>query len=705
MSGPRPGSWLGEYVLEAELGRGGMGAVYLARHRTLGAARALKVLHRPSAPRALGRFEREAGHLAQVRHPNVVAVHEVGQTHGLPWLAMDRVEGAPLDEVLRRGRLPLDRTLELALGLAEGVAALHAVGVIHRDLKPQNAIVTPEGRPVVIDLGLAVAPGRDERLTRTGATVGTLRYMAPEQLRGGRELGPATDVFALGLILFELATGRPAVEAEDSAVAIAVELLERPRPAPSSRAPDLPVALDAVCARALALEPSARYADAGELAAALRALRAAPGRSRRRARARALALGAAGLALAAAATLAGVRQLGGGEPPDPAPPAGAAPPRATGEERDPEAARALAAVAALAPGQERLEAAERWRLAFPHDPGLAELARLEGEALVVVPRRVLAPPAPERLFGVAFLDAAGARAATVGEHLTVWDLERGERAFTRSLPQGAYALEVVEDGRALVLAASDRVLRVQLPEGTLEEVIPSSGVPATWYAAAVSPDGRLVAVGGRTEIVLLRWPERTPLRRLSGFTSLTRDLAFTADGGYLVSGHGDPLDRERKSYDNSARVWVVATGELFARLPAFGQVAAVEALPGATGVALGRDGPRLLLHDLASGEQVALRAPDVPPSVAGLDVAHRSTVRGLACARAAGRLVSVSHERTDGTTDSELRVWELASGRELFHALDRPRGLQAVDVTPDGRFVLAGTRDGWLELWDLRAIE
>ncbi|MBX3466924.1 MAG: serine/threonine protein kinase [Planctomycetes bacterium] len=273
---------VGPYELLDLLGQGGMGTVHRARHVELGAVRALKLL-RPRAgadrAQAAARFAREVRALASVRHPNVVRLHEAGvrPEDGAPWFAMDLVEGEPLDRVLARGPLPLDRALELVIGVCRGVEALHAAGVVHRDLKPQNVIVAADGRPVVIDLGLALDPDEAERLTRTGALVGTPHYMAPEQL-SGRGVSPRTDVHALGLLLYEVVTGEPALGADSSSVQQVIgAVLGRARPTPSTRDPTLPDDLDAVCRRAAALDPADRHADAGGLAAALEVLRARPG--------------------------------------------------------------------------------------------------------------------------------------------------------------------------------------------------------------------------------------------------------------------------------------------------------------------------------------------------------------------------------------------------------------------------------------------
>jgi serine/threonine protein kinase len=267
---------VGPYVVQGVLGQGGMGTVLRARHEDLDVMRALKVLTSRQSPTGAARFAREVAALASVRHPNVVGIHDSGEVGGLPWYAMDLIEGEPLDRILERGgALPLDRALEVTIGICEGVEALHRAGVVHRDLKPQNVVITSDGRPVVLDLGLAIAPDRDQRLTKTGAMVGTPNYMAPEQLAAA-PVSARTDVHALGLILFELVTGRVALVG-GSVHDLMGKILSDERPRASELLPDLPVALDRVLARAMAREVAERHASAAELAAELAALRAAAG--------------------------------------------------------------------------------------------------------------------------------------------------------------------------------------------------------------------------------------------------------------------------------------------------------------------------------------------------------------------------------------------------------------------------------------------
>ncbi|MCO5168386.1 MAG: protein kinase [Planctomycetes bacterium] len=347
-----PGTPLGPYVVQAELGRGGMGTVYRAARAADGAALALKVLAQGSsgapAERRL-RFQREAELAARLAHPGIVRVHDVGEAGGRSYIAMDLIEGEPLSA--RVGRLaPLDAA-RLVAQVARAVAHAHAHGVVHRDLKPDNVLVRPDGTAVVTDFGVARAEGSDA-LTRTGALVGTPTYLAPEQVTGAPATA-ASDVHALGAVLHEAITGAPPFVRDDLGALLAAIADEAPRP-PSRTAQHVPGALDRLVLAALAKDP-ARRPTAEALAAGLEAVvegrpAAAGGRALVALAAGALLLGAVALAHAA----------GRGRAPDPVPrPAAAAPPPAPTPTAAPAAAPSPAWLAPLLarPDLPRLQAA------------------------------------------------------------------------------------------------------------------------------------------------------------------------------------------------------------------------------------------------------------------------------------------------------------------------------------------------------------
>ena len=283
------GTRIGHYEILGALGAGGMGEVYRARDSRLGRDVALKILPAGLAgdPERLARFQREAKALAALDHPGIVTVYSVEESRGINFLTMQLVEGAPLDRGVPEGGLPVGRLLDASIALADAVAAAHDKGIVHRDLKPANVMVTPEGRVKVLDFGLAkeirVTAPADATLTSAGGTavgvtMGTPSYMSPEQVVGG-PVDFRTDIFALGIIFYELASGRRPFAGSSSAELASAILRDTPRPLTALRA-DLPGALVRVIERCLQKEPAARFPSAQPLAAELRRLRTPAGSPR-----------------------------------------------------------------------------------------------------------------------------------------------------------------------------------------------------------------------------------------------------------------------------------------------------------------------------------------------------------------------------------------------------------------------------------------
>ncbi len=320
------GSVVGSYRVERVLGQGGMGVVYEALDRRLDRRVALKLLSSKTAQdvQFRERFLRESRIAASIDHPNVLPVYEAGEVGGQLYIAMRVVEGEDLGALLRRdGALEPARGVALIAQVADALDAVHQRGLVHRDIKPGNILIHTAGareHPYVADFGITKVLGEGTALTNTGAFVGTIDYCAPEVIRGDALDGRA-DVYALGCVLFECLTGEKPYP-RNSDLAVIYAHLEDAPPAASDRRPELPAALDAVVARAMAKEADDRFATAGELAdAALAALAATPAatattaeRERPRLGGRARAAGAALLALCVAgAAVAAVMSGGGGE--------------------------------------------------------------------------------------------------------------------------------------------------------------------------------------------------------------------------------------------------------------------------------------------------------------------------------------------------------------------------------------------------------
>jgi hypothetical protein len=261
---------LGDYVLEAEIGRGGMARVYRARHAVTGAVRAIKTLEQPGDVEAILRFRREAEALARVGGAVAVSIHEIGTHQGRLFYVMDLMPGGSLAERLaRRGRFPWREAVALGVALARSLATLHDHGLIHRDMKPANILFADDGAPRLADLG-CVRDITSASITASGAIVGTLGYMAPEQLRGD-PVGPAADVFALAAIVHELVSGSVLYHGSHlQQLRARPEVGRRPRLAAIDGAPQ---ALDALVDRALSPDERARPA-AREIASLLEGIAA-----------------------------------------------------------------------------------------------------------------------------------------------------------------------------------------------------------------------------------------------------------------------------------------------------------------------------------------------------------------------------------------------------------------------------------------------
>ena len=254
----------GQFELLGELGRGGMGVVLRARERASARLVALKLVLEVGEGVRRERFRREGELAARLDHVGIVRVHAAGEAGGVPWLAYELVEGArPLDQVLPG--LPLRQRVALLRDVARALAHAHARGVVHRDVKPQNVLVEPDGRPRLTDFGLAASTSQ-ERLTRTGVLIGTPYYMAPEQIASARAaIGPHTDVWALGVMLYQALTGELPFQGDDL-VGLARRICEEEPAPPRELDPGVPRSLQATCLRALAKDPARRHPDAGALA-------------------------------------------------------------------------------------------------------------------------------------------------------------------------------------------------------------------------------------------------------------------------------------------------------------------------------------------------------------------------------------------------------------------------------------------------------
>jgi serine/threonine-protein kinase len=262
------GQCFGEYELLSELGRGGMGVVFKARQQNLNRVVALKMVLSGalSSPEEVRRFRTEAEATACLKHPHIVTVHTVGERDGRHYFSMDFIDGPSLAQKLVAGPMPGRMAARYLVTIARAIQHAHAHGILHRDLKPSNILLDANDQPHITDFGLAKRMGVDSGHTRSGTVMGTPSYMAPEQASGRtRDLGPASDIYGMGALLYEMITGRPPFRAE-TPVDTVLQVIEREPAPPRLLNPKIDRDLETICLKCLEKDPHRRYVSAEELA-------------------------------------------------------------------------------------------------------------------------------------------------------------------------------------------------------------------------------------------------------------------------------------------------------------------------------------------------------------------------------------------------------------------------------------------------------
>ncbi len=696
------------YAIQQMLGRGGMGVVYKARHEQLDRTVALKMLLAGAYvdPEMLERFRTEATAAARLQHPNIVQVFDVAEHEGLPLICQEYVDGGNLAERIDGTPQPLNATAEIVETLARAIDLAHRRGIVHRDLKPPNVLLTGDGVPKIADFGLAKQFHDDAGQTATGDVLGTPSYMAPEQASGKpQSIGPATDVYALGAILYEMLSGRPPFRGETSLDTVSQVLTDEPVP-PGRLRPKLPRDLETICLKCLEKEPGRRYTGAGDLADELRRylddrpILARPVGSFGRlvkwaGRRPAVAALTASIVLVTILGFAGVAwqwQVAVGARTD-------AEERADAEtiaRKEAEAAqRALAAALAearrnldflrvsLADRQwqaAQIEAAERYLDAC--DPAHRHWEwhflkwRCHSEALSL----------PEHGGSVRCLafDPSGRWVAS-GDNATnlrISDAHTGEtlRVLQPRHTDAVTGVTFSPDGKLLASASRDKTVKLW-DVTTWTEVRTLAWHRDGVNSVAFSPDGkRLAAACGVLsefgEVVLWNVDDGSRMATIKGHTTKIDCVAFDRDGNRLVTA----------GWDGAVKILNAADGQEIRTLSGHsGFVYSAAFSPDGMHVASVGEDRTVRLWDAATGQPVRMYS------------GHTAAVWGLAFSPDGKRLATCGKDRT-------VRVWDVASGREEAVLRGHVGMALCVAFSPDGERLASGG-SSTVKIWDRTSLE
>jgi WD40 repeat protein len=670
------------YEIIRELGRGGMGVVYQARHLKLNRPVALKMILAGSHAGAadLARFQTEAEAIARLRHPNIVQVYEVGEHEGKPYFSLEFCGGGSLEKKLNGTPLTPKEAAALVETLARAMRAAHEQKVIHRDLKPANVLLAEDGTPKITDFGLAKKLDEAGQ-TQSGAIMGTPSYMAPEQAGGkSNETGPLADVYALGAILYECLTGRPPFKAATALDTLVQVVSEQPAP-PSLLSPQVPRDLVTICLKCLRKEPEKRYASAQALAEDLRRFQAGEpivarpvGRLERVtkwARRRPAAAALASVGIVTVLVLVGLLVS-----------LGYSMEMATAYQReqelrtDAEHSRedALNSRERLKGEKEKTEAAlEAEQQARTREAVAQDLLE---QAFYL--RRVASAYSEWRDNQVEGARALLADCPASRRHWE-WNFvarlcEGGKLTVRHSM--GVVSVCFSPDGTRVASASRDGMIRLWGPQsGDIKLTI--KGRNEGHCCMCFHPDGKQL-VQGCSDGTVQVWDtvNGQKLRTLRGHTAYITSVCFDSHGKLLASGSGD----------KTVKIWHAETGEKMLSIDGHADIV--------SSVSFGPDGKQLAsasagtvqVWDTETGQKA------IPPK------AHNGTVKSV-CYSPDGKSVASASSEQKG---SRIKVWDAQSGQEVC-SRNAPAGtIESLAFSPDGLRLAGGVGDGTIKTWDVR---
>jgi WD40 repeat protein/serine/threonine protein kinase len=655
----------GDYELLDEIARGGMGVVYKARQLSLRRVVALKMIlaGQLASEEDVLRFHTEAEAAANLDHPGIVPIYEVGEQEGQHYFSMAFVPGQSLADMLTEGPLAAAAAAELSKSLAEAVSYANEHGVIHRDLKPANILLDELGRPRITDFGLAKRIQADSNLTGTGQILGTPSFMPPEQAKGQTDkTGPSADIYSLGAVLYTLLTGRPPFQAANPMDTL-MQVLSREPASPRALNEKVPPDLETICLKCLEKEPAKRYATAQELAEDLgRFLRGEPTLARpvgrfargwrwcRRKPAIASLIASVALSLLIGTTVATFYAIQENRRADEL--------AVTQVDLRSERNHAID----LADKEASARANQEWQL-YINRVNLAHRAWERNDVRRAEQFLNECPPERRR-----------------------WEWRYCKRLCELELLEidahGAPGLSVAysPDGQRLAsLGLDDRICVWAADSGQLLESLPvqiSSGRSLQHHrqysqndVLAFRPDGSLAAVDDQGNVLLFEGAEPILLETNQKFIGC---LAFSQDGKWLASG----------SKTGVVKIWECATRKLIRHLQAHvGNVNRLSFGPDAGQLATaGRDGTVKIWH----------WRTDEPAFVYS---DHDGYVFGVAFSPDGERIAS-------GGMDSQVHVWDSSSGRRLLTMAGHDSFVHAISFSPDGQWIASSSEDESVKLWD-----